>query len=77
MIVSYDFILDKLCVTDMSLILFCTSWGIYLILKESEYVVVLLSIINKIQCVSLLILSSRFMTYSLLFLLNYHLEKHH
>ena len=50
-------------VIDLSLILFNISWGIYLISKESKYTAVLLLMNNETQCVNLLFLSSKFMTY--------------
>ena len=43
---SSDCILNMLCVMDLSLILFNTSWGIYSILKESKYTAVFLSVGN-------------------------------
>ena len=52
-------------VVDLSLILFNASRGIYLVPKESKYTAVLLSINNETQCVSLLFLLSRFITYAL------------
>ena len=64
MIESSDWILNILWVIDLSLILFNTSWGIYSIPKESKYAAVFLSINNETQCVPLLCLSSRFMTYA-------------
>ena len=48
---------------DLSLILFNTVWGISSIPKESNYTPVFLSINNEIQCVLLLLLSLRFMTF--------------
>ena len=48
---------------DWFLNLFNTSWGICLILKESNYTAVFLSINNETQRVPLLFLSSKFMTY--------------
>ena len=43
--------------------LFNKSIGIYSIPKESKYTVKFLSINNETQCVPLLFLSSRFITY--------------
>ena len=54
---------------DLSLILFNISCGIYLIAKKLEYTAVSLSINNVKQCVPLLFLSSRFMTYAPSFIL--------
>ena len=51
-----------LSVIDLSLILLNTSCGLYSIPKESKYTAIFLSINNETQCVSLLCLSSRFMT---------------
>ena len=56
-------ILNILCVMDLSLILLHTSCKIYSIPKELKYKAVSLSINNEIQCVALLCLLSRFMTY--------------
>ena len=63
MIDSLSCILNILWVVDLSLILFNTSWGTYSIPKESKYTVVFLLINNETQCVSLLFLLSKFMTY--------------
>ena len=58
------------CVIDSSLTLLNTSCGIYSISKEFNSKAVLLSINNETQCVPLLCLSSRFMTYALSFILD-------
>ena len=52
---------------DLSLILCNTCGGTYSIPKESKYTV--LSINNEAQCVHLLLLSSRFVTYAPSFIL--------
>ena len=54
-------------VIDLSLILFDTSRGITSILRELKYTGAFLSINNETQRVSLLFLSSRFITYALTF----------
>ena len=56
-------------VIDLSLILVNTSRGIYSIPKESKYIASFLSINNETQCVPLLYLSSRFMTFAPSFVL--------
>ena len=56
-------------VMDLSLILLNNSLGMYSIPKESKYIAAFSSINNEIQCVSLLCLSSRFMTYASTFIL--------
>ena len=58
-----------LFVMDLPLTLFNTSCGIYSIPKESKYTATFLSINNEAQCVPLLCLSSRFMTYAPSFIL--------
>ena len=68
-IIKSSCILSILSVIDLSLILFNTTCGIYSIAKESKYTAVFVLLINKTQCVSLLCLSSRFMTYAPSFLL--------
>ena len=55
-------------VIDLFLILFNTSWGIYSLPKESKYTAKFLSINNETQCMSLLFLSSRFITYAAFFI---------
>ena len=62
-----SFILNLLWVIDLSLILCNTCGGTYSIPKESKYTV--LSINNEAQCVHLLLLSSRFVTYAPSFIL--------
>ena len=62
-------ILNILWVIDLSLILFNTSRKIYSIPKESKYTAKFLSINNETQCVPLLFLSLRFMTYAPSFIL--------
>ena len=57
-----------LFVTDLSLILFHTSCGIFSIPKESKYTAVFLSINN--ETFPLLFLPSRFMTYAPSFILD-------
>ena len=65
-------------ITDLSLILFNTSKGIYLIPKESKDAAVFLSINNETQCVPLLFLLSRYITYAPSFVLGkLFLEEHH
>ena len=54
---------------DLSLILFNTCGGTYSIPKESKYTVAILSINNEVQCVQLLLLSSRLVTYAPSFVL--------
>ena len=49
---------------------FKLSWGIYLTLKESKYTAVFLLINDKTQCVPLIFLSSKFMTYAPSFILS-------
>ena len=49
---------------DLSLILFITPRRIDSIVKESKFTAVFQSVNNKTQCVLLLCLSSRFMTYA-------------
>ena len=66
---SLSFILNILQVIDLSLILFNTSWGIYSIPKESKYTTVFLSMNKETQCPALLVLSSRFVTYTPSFIL--------
>ena len=61
---SPDCIINMLYMIDLFLILFNTSCGIYSIPKESKYTVVFLSINKETQCVPLLYLLSRFMTYT-------------
>ena len=59
-------------------ILFNTSCGIYSISKESKYTASFLSINNETQCVTLLFLSSRFITNAPPFILGkLFLEKRH
>ena len=58
-----------LCVIDLSLILFDTFYRIYSIPKKAKQTAVFQSISNETQCVSLLCLSSGFMTYALSFIL--------
>ena len=53
----------------LCLILLNNSWRIYSIPKESKYTAVFLSINNKTQCVPLLCLLLRFMTYVPFFIL--------
>ena len=64
-----SFILNLLWVIDLSLILCNTCGGTYSIPKESKYTVAILSINNEAQCVHLLLLSSRFVTYAPSFIL--------
>ena len=64
---TISFILNLLWVIDLSLILCNTCGGTYSIPKESKYTV--LSINNEAQCVHLLLLSSRFVTYAPSFIL--------
>ena len=65
-----------MCVIYFFLILFHTSCGIYSIPKESNYTAAFLSINSKNQCVLLLFLSLRFMTYAPSFVLGkLYLEK--
>ena len=52
-----------------SLILLNTFCGIYSISKESKYTAAFLSINDETHCVSLLFLSSRFITYAPSFIL--------
>ena len=54
---------------DLSLILFNASCRMYSIPKEWKYVAVLSSINNEAQCIPLLCLSSRFMSYAPSFIL--------
>ena len=61
---SLSCILNILLVIDLSFTLFDTSWGVYSISKESKYTAVFLSINNESQCVPLLFLLSKFMTYA-------------
>ena len=68
-IYSLSCILNILWVIDLSLILFNTSWGIYSIPKESKYTALFMSINDENQCVPLLFLSSKFMTYAPSFIL--------
>ena len=56
-------------VINLSLILFNISFGIYSIPKESKYAAVFLLINNETQCVPLLCLSLRFVTYILISIL--------
>ena len=56
--------LNILWVIDLSLYLLNISKGIYSIPKDLKYIAVFLSINNETQCVILLFLSSRFMTYA-------------
>ena len=63
------FIPNLLWVIDLSLILFNTCRGTYSIPKESKYTVAILSINNEVQCVQLLLLSSRLVTYAPSFVL--------
>ena len=58
-----------LWVMDLLLILFNTSWEKYLIPKKSKYAAVFLSENNENQRVSLLYLSSKFISYALPFIL--------
>ena len=51
-------------VTDLSLILFNTSSGIYFIPKESNYTSLFLLINNETQCIHLLFLSSKSIAYA-------------
>ena len=55
---------------DLSLILHNASDGICSISKESRHAAVLLSIKNETQCVPLLCLSRRFITYAPSFILS-------
>ena len=57
---SLSYILNMLCVMDLSLIFQYSIW---------KYTAAFLSINNETQCVSLLFLSSRFMTYAPSFIL--------
>ena len=66
---SLSCILNILRVIDLSLILVNTSRGIYSIPKESKYIARFLSINNETQCVPLLYLSLRFMTFAPSFIL--------
>ena len=67
-----------LWVIDLSLILFNTSWGTYSISKGSKYTALFLSINNETECLPLLFLSLRFLTYALsFFLVNCFLRKRH
>ena len=59
-----DCILNMLQVMDLSLFLFNTCGEPYSIPNESNYTAVFLSVTNEIQCIPLLCLSSRFMTYA-------------
>ena len=54
---------------DLSLTLINNSWAIYSILEWSNYSSVFLSVNNENQCVSLLSLSSKFVTYGPSFIL--------
>ena len=60
---------SMLLVGDLSLNLFNTSSGIYLIKKESKYTGVFLSISNKTKCFPLLCLSSKIITDAPVFIL--------
>ena len=63
---------------DLSLILFNTSGGMHSIAKQSKYTAVFLPINNKTQCVPLLILLSKFITYAPSLILDkLFLEKYH
>ena len=66
---SSDYLFKMLCVIDLSLILFRTSLVIYSITKYSTYTLSFLSITNETQYVSLLCLSTAFMTYAPSFIL--------
>ena len=56
-------------VVNLSLILLNTSSGIYSVPKEKKQTAVFLSINNEAQCIPLLFLSSRFITYNACFVL--------
>ena len=58
-----------LCVLNLSLIFLNIFYGIYSTPKESKYTTVFLSINNETQCVPLLFLPLKFMTYTLSFVL--------
>ena len=68
MIESSNCILTIFRVVDISLILLNTFSGMYSILKESKYAAVFWPI-NQTYCISLLYLSSRFMTCAPFFVL--------